>query len=163
MHVLQIMLVQEEDKEGALAQTGFRTGLDGETATPSWSDWHQIGGRWEGYFEGENVLCYADNPVLAEKVLGEAIERRMASIERLKEETADVSFEEAIANYSASNPVMDFKLYSAKHLSEIVLDYWTYDSAVYDLEDYTATLKDFRKRVEESPETQFLVATDFHY
>ena len=163
MHTLQTMLVEADSVEEAIAEVKSRTGLYGETSGPDWSDWHEVGGRWDGLFNGSNAMNYAENQALAEQVLEDAFARRKTSIEYLKNETREVSLESAIENYDPEAPVMDFRLYSLKLLAEVVMDYWTYESAVYDLVDGTASIKYFRKRLEENPEKQYWVAVDFHF
>lgn len=164
MHTLQVMLVEADSKEEAVSQVLSRTGYyDNEGTGPEWSDWHEVGGRWGGYFEGSNVLCYADNVALAEETIKTALQWRLEEIERLKEDSDFEGLSTAIDSYDPENPVADFKVYCAKKVAEIALDYWTSDSKVFDLHDYTASIKYFRKRLEESPEKQYLVAVDFHF
>lgn len=165
MHTLQIMLIEADSAEEALEEVKSRTGLYGDDSGsgPDWSDWHEIGGRWGGYFEGENVISYAENVALAEETLKQTLEWRAEEMERLRKDSDLEALLSSVDSYDPENPVMDFKVYCAKSLAEMALDYWTSRSKVFDLHDYTASIKYFRKRLEENPEKQYLVAVDFHY
>jgi hypothetical protein len=163
MHTLQIMLIEADSAEDAIEEVKSRTGLYGETSGPDWSDWHEVGGRWDGYFEGSNVLSYAENVALAEETLKTALTWRGEEIERLKGEADFDKLVELVDNYNAEEPVFDHSVWVARRLTELVMDYWTPDSKVFDLHDYTASLKYFRKRLEENAENQYLVAVDFHF
>ena len=165
MHTLQIMLIEADSAEDAIEEVKSRTGLYGDDAGrgPGWSDWHVVGGRWEGYFEGSNALNYANNLTLAEDTIKEALRRRKEEMERLREESDFEALATAVDNYDPDNLVLDMEVWSAKKLAEMVLGYWTPDSAVFDLNDYTAGLKYFRDRLENNSEKQYLVAVDFHF
>jgi hypothetical protein len=54
-------------------------------------------------------------------------------------------------------------LYYARKLTELLSDVWTPDTAIYDLDTWSANLSYFRKRLDTEPEKQFLVLVDFHY
>lgn len=45
MHVLQYILVEAHDARSALEKA------DAVASSASWSDWHQVGGRWDGAIE----------------------------------------------------------------------------------------------------------------
>jgi hypothetical protein len=164
MHTLQIMLVEADSKEEAVSEVLSRTGYYDEGSNgPDWSDWHAVGGRWDGFFDGENVLCYAENVELAEESIKNSLMWRKEEVERLKTSANLDTLEVVIDNYDPENPTFDHSVWATKRLAEIVLDYWTPDSKVYDLESYTASLKYYRERLQASPEKQFLVAVDFHF
>jgi len=163
MHTLQIMLVEAEDKDDALSEVTSRTGLDGEGSGPDWSDWHEIGGRWGGYFDGSNVLSYAEDVALAEESIKTGLQWRREEMERLKKDVDFHNLEELLDSYDPETPIFDHSVWATKRLAEIVMDYWTPDSKLFDLVSYTASLKYFRERVQVSPEKQYLVAVDFHF
>jgi len=165
MHTLQIMLVEADSAEDAIGEAEARSGYSSDESgnSPDWSDWHVVGGRWEGHFEGSNALKYADNLTLAEDTIKEALLRRKAEMERLREEANFEALATAVDNYDPDNPVLSMEVWSAKKLAEMVLGFWTPDSAVFDLHDYTAGLKYFRDRLEKDYEKQYLVAVDFHF
>lgn len=114
-----------------------------------------------------DTLRYSDDPETAEKVLLHFLKLRFNEIEGFrenlhKEGKSDILFS---YNYDAENSdyLYPYPLYIASRLCSLLADEWTPDSAIYDLEDWTGNLSEFRKRVETNPEKQFLVLVDFHY
>ena len=167
MHVGQILLVEAESHEEALDKVKSVVQYS-ENPTPDWSDWNEIGGRWNGMFgKDKNVLRYTENTALAEEKLGEWIEGRKAEIARYLEAVKTVDLHAVASSY---NPEAE-KTYGASSMSlwqlgklvSILDDDWTPDSGVYDLENYTANLKAFRERLAIAPEMQYLVVVDFHF
>jgi hypothetical protein len=53
--------------------------------------------------------------------------------------------------------------YYLRRIGSIIADYWTHDSAMYDLEAGTSNLAYLAERVEKDPKKQFMVIVDFHY
>jgi hypothetical protein len=171
MHTCHILLVEADNAEEALDYV--KSQLTGDDPYPTWSDWHEVGGRWSGLFEGweetRDVLGYTENPTLAEDILKQFTDYRLANIKRYKEELDKDGFsiEEAIADYNINNNEANFangmKLWRMQKLTQTLQDDWTCDSGVYDLQEGTASLTYFRKRMETQPEKQFLVPVDFHF
>lgn len=170
MHVCQIMLVEAEDAEDALATVRGEITY-AEQAYPAWSDWHEIGGRWDGLFEGwdetRNVLGYTENEQLAKDMIENFLGNRMQTMKHYLEvvEKENVSLEEKVKTY---NPYeMDYKeihaVWSIQRLTKLLSNDWTSDTGVYDLKDHTANLEYFQKRLAENPTKQFLVPVDFHF
>ena len=155
MHTLQIMLVEADDEIDVEDKV--------ESNRPDWSDWHEVGGRWGGYFDGANIIRYADNITLAEDTIKTALQWRAEEIERLREDIDFETVETLIDSYDLNNSVFDHSVWQTKRLLEMVMNYWTPDSKVFDLEDYSAGLSAFRSRVAENPESQYLVAVDYHF
>ena len=171
MHVCQIMLVEADSGANAISLVQSLITYS-EVPYPSWSDWHEIGGRWDGLFEGweadRNALCYAENPALAEDILKSWIESRHNEIERnLKEATADgIPLEKVVAQYkedTSDYSDWDMRFYSIRKLGELLSNKWCPDTGVYDLDSHTASLHYFRNRLAENPNKQYLVPVDFHF
>ena len=59
MHVLHVIAVEADDAEDARveAESAIEPYGNGQV----W-DWYEVGGRWDGVFEGSNMLNYAKNP-----------------------------------------------------------------------------------------------------
>ena len=59
MHVLHVIAVEADDAEDARveAESAIEPYGDGQV----W-DWYEVGGRWDGVFDGSNMLNYAKNP-----------------------------------------------------------------------------------------------------
>jgi hypothetical protein len=169
MHVGQILLVEAESHEEALDKVKSAVQYS-ETPNPSWSDWNEIGGRWSDFFgKGKNVLRYTENTALAEEKLGEWIACRTTEIKRYHSEIENFNLAGVVATYDAEADWRNFvgqtsmDLWRLSKLAKLLSDDWTPDSAVFDLEDYTANLKRFRERVAVAPEMQYLVMVDFHF
>lgn len=172
MHVGHILLVEAESVEEARDNVYSR--LMGETNEPEWSDWHNVSagsesfaGRWKGHYFGEanelDVLCYADNATLAEEVILGQIAQRKKELEDYRQRILDEGYDIMSVEYDPYGEAYDMKPYYVKKVAEILNDNWTPDSYVVDLENYTAGLSGFAKRVIEAPEKQFLVVVDFHF
>ena len=169
MHVGQILLVEAESHEEAEDKVKSAVQYS-ETPNPEWSDWNEIGGRWSDFFgKGKNVLRYTENTALAEEKLAEWVASRKGEMERLHEQVKDVSIANYISMYDAEADHRNFigqdsmSLWYLVKLAKLLQDDWTPDSAVFDLENYTANLKSFRERVAVAPEMQYLVMVDFHF
>ena len=59
MHVLHVIAVEADNAEDArvAAESAIEPYGNGQV----W-DWYEVGGRWDGVFEGSNMLNYAANP-----------------------------------------------------------------------------------------------------
>lgn len=171
MHTCHILLVEADSAEDAL--DFVKAQLNGEDPYPTWSDWHEVGGRWSGLFRGweetKDVLKYTDNPTLAEDILKQFTDYRLANIKRYKQELDDANFsiEKAIGEYDMNDNEQRFangmNLWRMQKLSQMLQDDWTSDSGVYDLQENTGSLTYFKERLTARPEKQFLIPVDFHF
>jgi hypothetical protein len=171
MHTCHILLVEADSAQDALDYV--RAQIHGEDPYPTWSDWSEIGGRWSGIFNGwddtQDVLCYADNPTLADDILKDFIKYRVASIEQYKKELDTEGFvvDTAIAEYDPYSNDKRFangmNLWRLQKLAQALQDDWTCDSGVFDLKDGTASLTYFKERLTANPEKQYLVPVDLHF
>lgn len=171
-HVAHILLVEAETAEEARDKVWSR--LMGETNEPEWSDWHNVSagdksfaGRWEGHFFGkeneQDVLCYADNPTLAEEVIIQQLGYRADRIAEYRAKLVEEGYDIMSATYDPYGDGFDMKPWYVKKIAQILNDDWTPDTYVFDLENYNASLGDFAKRVIDSPEKQFMIVVDFHF
>ena len=167
MHVGQIIIVTGEDEDEA--RGNVESSL---SESPSWSDWHNasgsgsFAGRWEGEFFGKDnafdTLRYSDNPELAETVIAERLASRVREMDELRSHLADFSLLTADYDpYTRSENMLQFWRY--EKLAKLLNDEWVPESYIYDLEAWDAGLRYFRERVTEAPESQWLVAVDFHF
>ena len=184
MHTLQLILIEADSAEDAFDKVESLL----SESEPRWSDWHNasnagsldFAGRWSGNaFQTpeeededrgyrENYLCYADNQELADYVVQRHLGwRKNAMSECLPEVMPDL--EELIQNYDSrkgfdpARMEMSMNLWRMKKLLELLGDDWTYESSIYDLEVWSASLSEFHKRCAQRPEKQFLIPVDFHH
>jgi hypothetical protein len=115
-----------------------------------------------------NYLCYADNQELADQVISQFLSwRKEAMTENLPQ--GDFDLKSAVDNYQSATerPVMDrelsMDLWRVERLSNLLMDEWSDQSAVYDLFYGTANLEPFHKRCAKAPQKQFLIPVDFHH
>jgi len=177
-HVIQYLLVEADSVDDALGEVSTRL----ERGNPSWSDWHNatgsgsFAGRWTGNaFKNHSddpdpagvdrdVLCYADNPALAEKFIEKAIGWRQEAIATFKDRILTSAYEIVEATH---DPFEEEKFgmdnYYYRKLAEVLDNTWTTDTAVYDLHQWTANLGDWKRRIALASEKQFIVAVDFHH
>jgi len=166
MHIGHILLV--EATSGKEAESKAYKFVD-SCAQDRWSDWSEIGGRWDGEFDGSNILCYKTNPELFDKKIAMWQASMQNEIDRLLEQVGDLTISELV---SISNIGKEKQLegddYLASYRAMKVLrmsENSGYDShsQVFDTETYTSNLKYFRDRVANAPENQYAVIWDFHF
>jgi hypothetical protein len=189
MHTIQLILIQADSAEDAFSEVASQ--LYGDT--PSWSDWHNasdahsmnFAGRWENDIfitdeqrkqieEGTldrdtipNHLCYADDQELADKIIAQFLNWRKEAMKENLTPTTPTDFEKLIKDYNpATNDLaspLTMDLWKLRKLLELLGDDWTYESAIYDLTYYSASLRNFYERCAKNPEKQFLIPVDFHH
>lgn len=171
MHVMQFMLVKADDYADAMGTVVSK--LD-EPSTPEWSDWHNatggtsFAGRWEGVFgEGHpDYLSYGAEPEVAEQFISDALNTRMAHYEEMRQRIGNL--EEFHKQAQSYNPYDEGTgswtvVWNVNRMAKLLDNDWTSDSAIYDLENYTAGLSYFRKDVTENPDKWWLIPVDFHF
>ena len=151
MHIPHMLLVDSGSKEEAVKFANQWA----EINSSHWSDWYEIGGRWEGIFEGEHVVQYSEKPELFETQLKQFIESVEGEKERHLDELDALSIKE-IANDSHLS-------WKAEKVLKLGMNKYFADQQVFDTETYSASLDAFRKRCEENPERQFAVVIDYHF
>jgi hypothetical protein len=176
-HTLQYLLVEEQTCQDARDKVS--TLLEN---SPQWSDWHNatgsgsFAGRWEGaafkFKDDEpeptgvefDTLGYSDNPALAEKIIEQAIEWRQKQIAYFKDKILTNAYDITDAYHLPYlKDSADLHNYYYKKLADTLDNTWTVDSAIFDLDDWTASLGYWRDRIASNPEKQFIVAVDFHH
>jgi hypothetical protein len=85
------------------------------------------------------------------------------ALAELEKDDKDVS--DLIDEYDplANNFDLGMKGYYLRKIGSLLADYWTSDSAVYDLEAGTSNLAYLTERTVTNPKKQFMVAVDFHH
>lgn len=190
MHTIHIMLVEADSEQEAYERVNFQIT---EHINPEWSDWHNAGamppfaGRWTGgvflsqaqieerkekivrgdepVFTGvPDILCYADEPELAEYTLA----RFAGDVKQEMRECMPVGLDldslvQEYSSYSAESVHAPMVVYQLKRVLDLLSGEWTADSRFYDLETGYATLAYFFERCKKEPHKQYLVPVDFHY
>ena len=168
------MLVEADSAAEALDYV-TTTITHSDTPYHAWSDWHGgigdgLAGRWSGLFDGweenQDVLCYSENPKLAEEIIEKWIGYRTEEMRLLVGATAGLDLSEVVDNYKPEeNEYNDtkYKLWQLSRLSKLLTNDWNSDTGVYDLHDHTASLEYFRERLTKEPTKQYLVPVDFHF
>ena len=185
------MLIEAESVDEAFASVGFKLEEAGAPSWSDWHEAggspydHNYAGRWTGSIflppelatlkaRGEeypttspNYLQYSSDPDLAEQAITEALEFRMKDIREYRKRIADKRVDLVAYPY---NPLQDhfevvdaMDIWYVKKLTQLLMDEWTPDSGIYDLETWTGSLKYFIERVKANPEKQWLIPVDFHH
>ena len=173
MHTGHIVLVEADSAEEAKNIVEGNLSPEEGSSWADWSDWHEIGGRWADEFEGEEdsaVLCYDENPLLAELKVDKFLQHRLTYLESTLKEFDEKGFdvEQALKSYSPESNSLRrsgdwMSVWKLRTSLEIIDDIWSLYSYVYDMTHGSASLEDFRKRCKSAPEKQFLVMVDFHH
>jgi hypothetical protein len=158
--VIQLMLVEAESAEDAKRSVlGLLEG-DG-SPTPDWSDYHDV----VEFFDKEEAVPYSTT--IGKMMFNEMVAEREAELKRYYDRVKNFDLKKSVENYdpfkSGGYTEDDFRIYEIRKIASILEDRWTMDSAVYDLETWSANLKAFRERCELAPEMQYLVAVSFHH
>lgn len=75
MHFVHMLAIEADDKDHAREQVDTFLAEYGDGKV--W-DWYEIGGRWDGALDGENILRYSDKP----EVFKTAVEDAIKSIDK---------------------------------------------------------------------------------
>jgi hypothetical protein len=191
IHTAQILLVEADDAEQAFRIVADK--LDGgDPQWSDWHEASgdpssmNFAGRWTGQIfmtpeqmkklsnneevdlsENPNHLRFSDDPALADEVIARHLGYRLQEIENYRNTLATDYAGVDVFTYEYDPNKNDYKksmaLYYTKKLAGIMSNDWSPDSGIYDLHDWDATLEYFYKRVQKSPERQFLIPVDFHY
>jgi hypothetical protein len=63
----------------------------------------------------------------------------------------------------AGVPFLAHDFWKLGKLIELLGDDWNYESAIYDLSSWTASLRDYHERCAKNPQKQYLIPVDFHH
>lgn len=167
MHALQLIAIEADSPEEATMTV--RNLLDGcleDNERNTWFDWYEIGGRWSGepFGNNSNVLQLTDENKFHE-ILGQTLEIRNSYVEKY---VRDINFNTLKSsllslNHEEGNSGDVFSLVALNSLSEMALGFWNHNNYLYDMVAETPHFQWLRERVTSTPETQYLVAVDFHY
>jgi len=179
------MLIEADTAEFAFMAVEQELNAEGAV---SWSDWHEasdyssmnFAGRWSGAVflspadktlkeagqpypaTAPNHLCYADDPEMADAIIDQFLTYRKENLKNNIPKTLP-SFEDLVENYDPRENGFNVELYRATKLLQLLSGDWFYDTAIYDLSAYSASIDYFIKRCAVAPEKQFLIPVDFHY
>jgi len=175
MHTCQIMLIEAESAEDAI-DYAKSTITYAEERYPDWSDWHGgldegLAGRWSGLFDGwdenQDVLCYTENPKLAEDIIKDFVGYRKVEMKRYLEQITAEGFDIAKLVEDYNPDKYDYgsgmNAWILLRLGRLLSNDWCSDTGVYDLTAHSANLEFFRERLAKEPHKQFLVPIDFHF
>jgi hypothetical protein len=187
MHTIHIILVEADSADEAYERVASQL-----SESPDWSDWHNANGeppyagRWTGgvflteanikeiaekavegtelSFSAPDILCYADDPELAEHTLA----RFAGDVKQEMRECMPVGLDldtliSEYSSYSAESTHPPMAVWQLKRVLDLLSGYWTPDSRFYDLESGYSTLAYFFERCEKEPQRQYLVPVDFHF
>lgn len=163
MHCVQLIFVEADTHQEAIKN------VEGKLEQADWSDWSQVGGRWEGMFgddEPTNALNYANDPEVFMKWVNTFSEYRNSSMKSFLSdfEKEGKSLDEVVDKYDPrKNDYGVMGGYYLRSLGGILCDYWTSYSHMYDLEAGTANLEYLMERISKDPKKQFAVIVDFHH
>jgi hypothetical protein len=185
MHTVHIILVQADSEAEAFERVAIQL-----EDSPLWSDWHEatlgtdnFAGRWSGGVfltkddldlleedpayepSAPNILCYGDNPELAEDTLARfSAMKKQEMRESVPTGMPDLNdFIDSYNDYSEESIRYEMNIWRLKRLTQLLMNEWTPDSAIYDLESGYSSLHYFGQRVKENPHKQYLVPVDFHF
>ena len=182
MHTLHWIAVEAESEEQAYETV--RAALT-ESSFASWSDWHVAGGgRWHSkgdqyQYEDDpsDVVSYKKDPdKFIEIVNGIVLRRQNALLDLMKymKQSPETILYECRQKFMRNDiwpsPIIEqdtlnMPLYYLNRLVSILNDDYTSESGLYDLVDYSASIKQLRERMlnEEASQKQYLVPVDFHF
>ena len=158
MHIGHILLVEADSLDEAKAEVNHR--IDGNYF--GWSDWSEIGGRFRDYYLDGDSLCYSDNPEKAEQAIATAEGYREECLERYIDKCVENGI--TITGLDVpKNTRQSFDVYPLYKAAQIASGLNCEETYVYDITYSSQELDDFRKRVADNPEKQFLIVVDFHH
>jgi hypothetical protein len=161
----------EELQELAQAQVSDWLNMEAtdEGFVGGWSDWNQVGGRWDGV----PVLIYNDDNACSFLEALDNIDKRQ--LDQFNEYFAEFDFptiNSVMTKYSKGEEVDYQELYVANVSSlssalKIMRGYWNWDSGFFDTQGYTTKTSALREKLG-IDKTQYrsvycLVPVDFHF
>lgn len=175
MHTGHIILVKAEDHQDAVEKVWTAVNADESWFASNWSDWAVVGtegygeSRWEmaeffekGTYTGKHkyALSCETEPELFYAVIEERLASRKKQFDRIVEQLME-SGKTWIHDFELDEDTMDS--WHLRHFASLATSVYTSESMIFDLENYDANLKWFRKDVEEGNTDWFAVVVDFHY
>jgi len=161
MHVLHFIAVEADTAEEAVsAVDAVIEGYDEGERLFSWSDWAEIGGRWEN--EGK-VHSYSDDPEKFNGFLERARLNRVNEIKYLLSNIDPEAIIEQVRNFDGRDAGHGSDLYRLRQAIAIAGGNGKHDAYFYDLKEWCEDFKYLKERCETDPTRQFLVLVDFHH
>lgn len=151
MHTPILLALEATSEQQAIQQAEYFN-----EHSAQWSDWNELGGRWQDEIGGTGVLCYADNP---EKFL-KLVEEFTKATEREKEAYAKEVGEATISALTAGD---DFTRWKARKLLDLVSEEFTPDQHFFDTVHYCANTVGLKERITQNPDQQFIIVWDYHF
>lgn len=183
MHTLHWIAVEAESEEQAFELV--KTALENERNFADWSDWSVVGGgRWHSKGDQyqydddpSDVVSYAKDPDKFVEIVNGMIPRRQGALldlmKYMKQNPETLLYEQRqkfMRNDVWPSPVIEkpdlnMPLYYLYKMLELISDNYSSDSGLYDLVEYTASIKPLRDRIlnEKESHKQYLVPVDFHF
>lgn len=158
MHTGHILLVEADSSEEALGKVNSIL----EEGYFDWSDWSQVGGRYRNFYVDGDVLGYTEDTEKFEEALAKALQFREGAFENYKERLD----EKGITLNSLKLPETfndEYDAYPVYLLARLAAGISNPDTMLWDYEYGSPSLTNFRERLAEKAEQQFLVVVDFHF
>lgn len=184
MHTGQLIAVKADTEQEAIQE------VEAFAEATEWSDWYALGGRWSNEeMKHGYLLTYDSNPELFNRLLvqyedanqdiirralkrhGEVTVTDLLTLPRYKSRWAlirdgepvlerekvldDEAFKAWVEDASAWTTLLD--------ALEVLTGRHTYETAFYDLTDYSTSPQRVIKRCQEEGSKQHLVVVDFHF
>jgi hypothetical protein len=164
MHTLHWIAVEAQDIEEAEAKV--ISSLTNSYGEGQWWDWFDetIGGRWSA---DSKTICASNSNEY--KAILDLIKTNRAEDVKLYKERADLDkFLSTIDNYEGEDIDDSYyddslSLWEIKKIVDILRGDWNCDSYFYDTEAGVSKTNYLKRRVEETPNQQYLVPIDFHF
>ena len=177
MHYKHIIITQADNIDEAIGQ------VDNYAQTVTWSDWHELGGRYTDHELTEGcALSYVSNPTKFMKLVNEMTATRNEIIQRAVRSLGSITIGDLLtsplyddANYSAEfiDKLTDpsakqqyrdeiYARFRVGDALDILRGRHSCETYFYDIEAWENSPDDLMKRIETSPNQQHLVVVDFH-
>lgn len=173
MHTGQIILVKAEDHEDAMNKVWSAVNADGDQWFASnWSDWAVVanegtlGSRWtikdfyEGETENEWVVSYETEREAFDAIVQGRLDERSNEFEgiirQLKAEGVDSVYDFQLDQDNLTS-------WNLRRLANLANSIFNSDSKIFDLENFDANLRWFKKDIADGETNWFAVVVDFHF
>lgn len=184
MHTYHWIAVEAESEEQAYEKV--QKALTEENFA-NWSDWHVVGGgRWHSkgdqyHYEDDpsDVVSYKKDPDKFIKIINETVVIRqnwMLQLMQFMKQAPETILYDSRQKFMRNdvwpspfiendNDTLNMPLYYLTRVVNLLNNDYTSESHLYDLMEYSASLKGLRERIldEDQAPQQYLVPVDFHH
>jgi hypothetical protein len=170
MHTGHILAIKAETPEQAISIA------QSYSEDIHWTDWFEIGGRWQDTLGAANVLGYNENPQKFREVVEEWKNNRFSEIARVIQDYGSVTVKELLTDPKYSlwrsaeldpDTKPDIKdalaLWNVKRACDAVEGSHIPEVTYYDIEYGTADPQHLWDRTTTDPDNQYIVIVDYHY